>query len=170
MKETSRDFLERELNQISRCTEEEMDTLFPMAYSGDTEAVSRLVEGNMYRVMEAAAYYAKGKVNFMDLVQEGNLALFLFCTSEEYFSEASPWRMDAAIREAMEAFLETEEEAQKAGEELKTMLNVIDEVCVRLTEDLGREPTAEEVAEKIGRDPSDVKYLMRIALSAVKKD
>ena len=72
--------------------------------------------------------------------------------------------------EAMEAFLESEEEAQKAGEELKTMLNVIDEVCVRLTEDLGREPTAEEVAEKIGRDPSDVKYLMRIALSAVKKD
>jgi len=47
---------------------------------------------------------------------------------------------------------------------------VIDEVCVRLTEEFGREPTAEEVAMKIGREPSEVKYLMRIALSAIKKD
>ena len=170
MKESSKEFFEREINQIPHCTEEEMEDLMPAAYNGDQNAVSRLVEGNMFRVMEAASYFTKGKLNFMDLVQEGNLALFMFCTSEEYYSESSVWRMDAAIREAMENYAEAEDEASKSAEELKTMLNVIDEVCVRLTEEFGREPNAEEVAEKIGREPSDVRYLMRIALSAVKKD
>ena len=170
MPDQSREYYERELAGIKPCTEEEMEALFPAAYFGDKEAVSRLVEGNMYRVSEAAAYFSRSDIPFMDLVQEGNMALFLFCTSEELYSEATSYRMDGAIREAMESFIENEEESQKASEELKTVLNVIDEVCVRLTEEFGREPTAEEVAVKIGREPSEVKYLMRIALSAIKKD
>ena len=170
MPDVSREYYERELQHISRCTEEEMESLFPQAFSGNKEAVSRLVEGNMYRVREAASWFSKDRPYFMDLVQEGNMALFLFITSEEYYSDASPYRMDAAIREAMENFVSEEEESDRAKNELKTMLNVIDEVTIRLTEELGREPTAEEVAAKIGRDPSDVRYLLRIALSAVKKD
>ena len=58
----------------------------------------------------------------------------------------------------------------RAKEELKVRLNVIDEVCVRLAEEYGREETAEEVAEKMKMDPEDVRYLMKIALSAIKRD
>ena len=168
--DNSRFYFERELSQITPCTEEEMEELFSRAGFGDKEALSRLVEGNMFRVAEAAHYFSRNKIQYMDLIQEGNMALFLFCSSEEFFDENTPYRMDNAIREAMEDFILQEEDSEKASQELKNVLNLIDEVCVDLTDELDREPTAEEVAAKIGRDPSDVRYLMRIALSAIKKD
>ena len=149
--------------------EEEMDLAIRKS-QGDVKAKNRLIEANLRLVVSIAKRYTGRGMSFLDLVQEGNMALFLFITSEEYYSDASPYRMDAAIREAMENFVSEEEESDRAKNELKTMLNVIDEVTIRLTEELGREPTAEEVAAKIGRDPSDVRYLLRIALSAVKKD
>lgn len=170
MADKSRMYLEAELAGIEKCTDEEIQGLLPLAYSGDKEAVSRLVEGNMYRVVEAAGYFQTEDIPFMDLLQEGNMALFLFCTSEEYGDEYSSMRMDAAIREAIESFVEEEEDSHRASEELKTTLNVIDEVCVQLTDKLGREPSTEEVAEMMKMDADDVKYLMRIALNAIKKD
>ena len=78
--------------------------------------------------------------------------------------------IDSGIRYAMEAYKEQENEAYKAGVELKTKLNVMDEVCVRLAEQYGREATAEEVADVMKMDVDDVKYLMRIALDAVQKE
>ena len=170
MSDKSRIMFQAEIERLRRCSPEEMEDLIPRAAEGSQEALDRLVEGNLYRVYEAAAFFTKKEDLFMDLLQEGNLALLL-CLSEEYeYTESTERRMDAAVHEAMERFMEEEQAEKKIGEELKTRLNVLDEVCVRLTESLGREPTAEEVAELMKMDPGDVKYLLKIALSAIKKD
>ena len=77
--------------------------------------------------------------------------------------------LDLAVFNAVRAALEEEQDEKKAGEELTARLNVIDQVCMKIAEEKGREATVEEVAEIMKMDPGDVRYLMQIALSALKK-
>ena len=78
--------------------------------------------------------------------------------------------MNTAIHEALRSFASQEDDSKRAGEELSARLNLLNDVCVKLAEELGREATAEEVGKKVSMDPDDVKYLMRIALAAVNKE
>jgi len=68
------------------------------------------------------------------------------------------------------SFIEQEAESARASEELKARLNVIDVLCTKIAEEEGREATVEELSEKLNMEPSDVKYLMRIAISALEKE
>jgi len=164
------DLYDEELSTIHPCTEEEMIDLFEKKVNGDTSAEDRLLEGNLHLVKEAAAYFESETVPEMDLIQEGNIALLLAIRSTKAYRKDTEAVFTTAIRGAMEDYLEQEENSTKAADELKVRLNVMDEVCVRLANELGREATAEEVAEKMQMEVSDVKYLMRIALSAIKRD
>jgi len=170
MSDKSRAMFVTEMEALPHCSESEMEELIPRAAEGSREALDRLVEGNLYRVYEAAAFFSEEEDLLMDLIQEGNMALFLCLSEETEYTESTERRMNAAIHEAMENFMTEEKDEKAVGEELKTRLNVIDEVCVRLTEKFGREPTAAEVAEVMKMDESDVKYLLKIAISAIKKD
>lgn len=165
--EKSKALYKEEIDAIVPCTAEEMMDLF---LSKDEESMNRLVEGNLYRVYEAASYFSSDVTNFMDLVQEGNMALFLFLTECEDYDEFFESHITAAIHNAMQDFADLEEDNNKASEELKVRLNVLDEVCVRLASELNREATAEEVAEAMQMDVEDVRYLMKIALSAITKE
>jgi len=166
----NKEYYMEELQGIEPCTKEEMTELLPKAASGDKKSYERLVEGNLSRVYEAASFYSGSHARFLDLVQEGNLALMVVLKNISSYDDKTEGLIDKAIRFAMEAYKEQENEAYKAGVELKTKLNVMDEVCVRLAEQYGREATAEEVADVMKMDVDDVKYLMRIALDAVQKE
>jgi len=170
MEESVKNLYEEELSAIKPCTEEEMAALFEKLQNGDAKAESRLLEGNLYRVIEAANYFENEQVPAMDLIQEGNMALLLAIRGVKKYGKDTDAIFNIAIRGAMEDYLAQEEDSNKAAEELKVKLNVIDEVCIRLADELGREATADEVAAKINMDVDDVKYLMRIALSAINKD
>ena len=156
-----------ELSGIPRCSREEMERLFS---EGTEDAKKRLIEGNLYRVAEAASFFESQVSPFMDLVQEGSLALTMFVYETFSFEPDVEARMDLKIHEALRDFAAQEENSRKAAEELSVRLNVLNEVTVRLAEELGREATAEEVGKKTGMDPEDVRYLMRIALAAVNKE
>lgn len=166
----AKDLYLSEYAAIQHCTASETEQLLQRKAAGDSAALNRLVEGNLYRVHEAASALSVKASLFMDLVQEGSMALFLALQEEEHYDEAFDERIDRMIFDAMQTFLSEEEEAEKAGKELRDRLNLIDKACTMLAEKHGREATAEEVAEVMQMDASDVRYLMRIALSAVKKD
>ncbi|GEM_PF-4517675 len=173
MAEKSKAYYGEELALIEKCSEDEMKELIPLVVSGDRNAENRMIEGNLYRVYEAAGYFATEKISFMDLVQEGNIALVLLLRGLK--NSKNPVRglsrrMDIAIKDAMESFVSEEEESLRAAEEMKVRLNVMDEVCTRLAEEYGREATAEEVAEKMDMEPDSVRYLMRVALAALSKE
>ncbi len=170
MANRNKEYYTEELAGITPCTKEEMAELLPKAAAGDKESFNRLVEGNLSRVYEAASFYSGSHARFLDLVQEGNLALMVVLKKLSVYDDKTESTIDSGIRYAMEAYKEQENEAYKAGVELKTKLNVMDEVCVRLAEQYGREATAEEVADVMKMDVDDVKYLMRIALDAVQKE
>ena len=159
-------FLE-ELAAMEHLTPEETAALFE---EGSEEARKRIIEGNIYRVAEAAHYFESEHIPYMDLVQEGNLALTLFVYETEHYVPETEEQMNTVIHEALRNFASQEDDSKRAGEELSARLNLLNDVCVKLAEELGREATAEEVGKKVGMDPDDVKYLMRIALAAVNKE
>ncbi len=170
MAEKSRAYYEEELRGIEPCTEEEMKQLVPALLCQDRKARDRFIEGNLHRVFDAAAFFTTENISFMDLVQEGNLRLMELTGSLNENCNSFGTLLNREINEAMENYVTEEEDSMRAKEELKVRLNVIDEVCVRLAEEYGREATAEEVAEKMQMSVDDVKYLMKIALSAIKRD
>ena len=159
-------FLE-ELKEMKQLTPEETKKLFE---EGSEEAKKKIIEGNIYRVAEAAHYFESEHVPYMDLVQEGNLALTLFVYETENYGPETEEQLNTAIHEALRSFASQEDDSKRAGEELSARLNLLNDVCVKLAEELGREATAEEVGKKVSMDPDDVKYLMRIALAAVNKE
>ena len=169
MAEKSKAYYEEDLKGIEPCSEEEMRALFPMILENDKNARDRFVEGNLHRVYEAAAFFATETIQFMDLVQEGNLQLLMLLSSLPEATDDLGSFLNRKINSAMENYVAEEEDSDRAKEELKVRLNVIDQVCVRLAEEYGREATAEEVAEKMKMDVDDVRYLMKIALSAIKR-
>ena len=170
MAEKSKEYYLREYAAIRPCDPEEAAALFLKKARGDVQALNRLLEGHMYRVNEAAEHFTKSTNLYMDLVQEGSMALFLQLQEESGFDEELYARLDRAIFDAMERFIEEEAESGKAAEELRDRLNLIDRACVLLAEKHGREATAEEVAEAVEMDADDVRYLMRIALNAIKRE
>ncbi len=169
MADKSKELYLLEYARISPCTAEENRELMKKKLS-DSQAMNRLVEGNMFRVNEAASVLAKSGSLFMDLVQEGSLALFLMLSEAEEYTEEFEQQLDQGILDAMKEFLDAEEDSRKAGQELSDKLNLMDKACVLLAEKHGREATAEEVAEALEMEVDEVRYLMRIALNAIKKE
>ena len=170
MADKSRAYYEEELRGIEPCSEEEMRGLVPAVLRQDRAARDRFIEGNLHRVYDAAAFFTTEAIPFMDLVQEGNLRLLELMNTLKEDCGSYGTLLNREINEAMEHYVTEEEDSLRAKEELKVRLNVIDEVCVRLAEEYGREATAEEVAEKMQMSVEDVRYLMKIALSAIKRD
>ncbi len=169
MADRSKELYLAEYARIRPCTGEENRELLQKK-SSDPGVVNRLVEGNMFRVNEAASALSKSEALFMDLVQEGSLALFLFMSDRDEYSDGFEAALDEEILRAMKDFILQEEDNKKAGQELSDKLNLMDKACVLLAEKHGREATAEEVAEVLEMDTDEVRYLMRIALNAIKKD
>ena len=98
MNEALKSLYLEEIAGIKRCTEEEMESLFA---EGSDEAKARLIEGNLFRVTEAAHFFESPVAAFMDLVQEGSLALTMFVHAQDGFSKSTEAEMDAAIDEAL---------------------------------------------------------------------
>jgi len=169
MADRSKELYLAEHAQIRPCTPEENRELMKMKDT-DSGALNRLVEGNMFRVNRAASAISKSAALFMDLVQEGNLALFLYLSGAESCEDDFEEILDGEILRAMQDFLLQEEDSRKAGKELSDKLNLMDKACVLLAEKYGREATAEEVAEVLEMEADEVRYLMRIALNAIKKE
>ncbi len=170
MADRSKELYLAEYARIKPCTPGENKSLMQKKAAGDESVVNRLVEGNMFRVNEAASALSGSGALFMDLVQEGSLALFMALRDIETYGESFEEKLDALIFDSMKSFLSEEEDSKKAGQELSDRLNLIDRACVLLAEKHGREATAAEVAEVVEMEEEDVRYLMRIALNAVKKE
>ncbi len=155
----------KDLEGIVPCTREEIEELAEALSMGEESARNRLIEGNLERVIQIAEEYAERGVPFSDLVQEGNMAL----TMAAYEYEGGgflPFAEDAIVQ-AMEAAIEEQKGEESVGEKMAAYINVMNEVTSRLAEELGRQATVEEVAEKMQISVDEVKELMKMALNAI---
>ncbi len=145
-------------------TEEEM-RLLDRLKNGDTTVRSRLMEGYLPFVAETAKAYAEKGLPIGDLIQEANMALIM--AVDEYEDGDLKSQVQALARERIQAALEEQKQANDVGEEILARINVLKEVSKRLAEELGREATVTELAEKMKMTKDEIKEIMKQTLDAM---
>jgi RNA polymerase primary sigma factor len=153
--------LARYLRQIGRgrlLTHEEEIDLGRRAREGDETARSKLIEKNLRLVIPVAKKYRGMGLPFGDLIQEGNIGLMRAADKFDpekgfRFSTYATWWIRQAVQRAVADKGRTIRVPVHMGERIRKMARVYNE----LSTELEREPTDEEVAERIGWEVNRVK-------------
>lgn len=158
-----------EIKEIKECDEAENQSLGAQVLAGSGEAKSRLIEGNLMKALGMIRDYLNKGVQTGDLVQEANMALVMAVeeldahVTETGFETYLKDRIDAALK----AVVEEQSEEQKIEEKILARINVLDEVSRTMAGQLGREATAEELAERMEMTVDEVKEIMKQTLDAM---
>ncbi len=160
-----------ELEGLTACTEEETRTLLSRWNQGDESAKTRLMEGHLRFITELAESYGDRGLPLGDLVQEANMALILAVGQAAKSGIAEPSEFEALVKtqveEALEVALEEQQVSDQVGEELLARVNVLKDISQQMAEELGREATVEELAEKMKMTIDEIKDIMKLTLDAM---
>lgn len=154
-----------ELESIETCSPDELEKLLKAASGQDKEAKRRLIEGHLKRVLLLAAEYAQRGLPMGDLIQEANMELAAFVG--EYQGGEFLETLDQRIRLKLEEALEAQNQELKIEEEVAARVNVLQTVSQSMAEELGREATVEELAEKMKMTADEIRNIMKLALDAL---
>lgn len=157
-----------ELKHIPPLNQEERDELLERLAHGEKNAASRLIEGSLQRVLDIAGEYAQKGIPLEELVLEGNMALTL--AVEEFKSGDFDGFTADRIRESLENMIQEQQEQVKTAQELLARVNVLQKVSQIMAEELGREATVEELAEKMKMTTEEIKDIMKLTLDAISVD
>ncbi len=141
----------KEIEQIPPLGAEEEKALGERIARGDMDARQRLEEANLSLVVSIASEYIGSRVQFMDLIQEGNIGLMQASaqyqgTEEVRFSEfAAPY-----IREEMKRAVEELGEEIKVPAFVAENMKKVQTTARNLRQESGKEPSASEIAAKLG--------------------
>ena len=127
------------------------------------------MEGHLFQALEYAKKFDGQGVLLTDLVQEANMALML--AVEDYMSGEKADSFDQLVKEriyqALEECVEQEKAAGDTGEELAARANVRSKVSQMMAQELGREATVEELAEKMKMTEDEIRQIMKMVMEAV---
>jgi RNA polymerase sigma factor (sigma-70 family) len=173
-RETSRANLGVYLNEIRRIpllSREEEGALARLARGGDAEAKRRLTEANLRLVVQVARRYVNRGLPLPDLIEEGNLGLMRAVEKFEpergtRFSTYAIWW----IRQAVVRALANQARTIRLPVHVEVLLGRYRREQERLTQTLGRRPTAEELAAALGTTPEQVEELEEIRQHPVSLD
>jgi RNA polymerase primary sigma factor len=165
----ARKLFEEEIQAFTECSAEEMQSLLQKD-KDDSEAVNRFLEGNLHRVLRIAGEFESEPVDFMDLIQEGSLAVLDFFRKEEAWTEDTSESLDQCIRSQIRVFTDEEKQSLETAKELASKLNMLDFLTTKIAEKTGREATIEELSKAMDLPEDEIDYLLRVALSAVNKE
>lgn len=140
----------QELRTIPQITEQEMAELFPKIKKKDEQAKKRIIEGNLRLVINIAKRYSCYGLDFLDLIEEGNVGLIK--AIEKYdskmgynFSTYAFWWIRQYIQRAILNQTKTIHIPLYAYESIKKLINVSE----KMREGLERQPTTAELAKKL---------------------
>ncbi|MDN5319508.1 MAG: polymerase primary sigma factor [Thermovirga sp.] len=158
----------REIGKIPLLTPEEEVELAKRVEEGDPEAKAKLIEANLRLVVSIAKKYIGRGMLFLDLIQEGNLGLIRAVEKFDYrkgfkFSTYATWW----IRQAITRAIADQARTIRIPVHMVETINKLIRVSRQLVQQLGREPTAEEIAAEMGIAPEKVEEIHRIAQEPV---
>lgn len=155
-----------ELAVIPPCTEEENRELLKRMKAGDREAKNRLVEGNLKKALFFIQDYLNRGVPMADLIQEASMELMEL--ADEGFQEGFEKLLESRIHVRMEEVIREQKVEMDLEEEMLARVNVLQEVSKRMAEELGREASLKELAERMKMTEEDVREIMKMTMDALK--
>lgn len=154
-----------ELKMVPPCTPEEEERLLDEILAGSQAAVKRLVEGKLSQAVGIAEEYKDRGLTMNDLVQEANIALLL--TAQEYGGGDFNAQAEERIRRMIEDAMELQSTESRVEEEMLARVNVLKDISASMAEELGREATVEELAERMKMTEEEIKDIMKLTLDAM---
>lgn len=157
----------REIGKIPLLTPEEEMELAQKIVSGSEKekkkAKDKMAEANMRLVVSIAKRYSGRGLDFLDLIQEGNTGLLRavekFDPEKGFkFSTYATWW----IRQAITRAIADQARTIRIPVHMVETINKVLRTQRRLTQELNREPSVEEVAKAMGMEPEKIEYVMKI--------
>jgi RNA polymerase primary sigma factor len=154
----------KEIGKVALLTQPQEIALAQRMEKGDEEAKRRLIEANLRLVVSIAKKYVGRGMLFLDLIQEGNLGLIRAVEKFDWrkgfkFSTYATWW----IRQAITRALADQARTIRSPVHMVETINKLVRVSRQLLQELGREPTAEEIAEAMDLPVERVREINKIA-------
>ena len=160
----------KEIGKYPLLKPEEEPILAKKIEEGDEEAKQKLINANLRLVVNIAKHYVGRGMLFLDLIQEGNLGLMKAVEKFDYtkgfkFSTYATWW----IRQAITRAIADQARTIRIPVHMVETINKMTRTQRQLIQELGREPTAEEISEVMGGEltPKRIREIQRIALEPV---
>ena len=158
----------KEIGRVPLLTAEEEIELAQRMTTGDSYAKKRLSEANLRLVVSIAKKYVGRGMQFLDLIQEGNLGLIKAVEKFDYrkgykFSTYATWW----IRQAITRAIADQARTIRIPVHMVETINKLIRVSRQLLQELGREPTPEEIAEQMNMPPERVREILKISQEPV---
>ena len=158
----------KEIGKVPLLSAEEEIELAKRMENGDEAAKKRLAEANLRLVVSIAKRYVGRGMLFLDLIQEGNLGLIKAVEKFDYrkgykFSTYATWWIRQAITRAIADQARTIRIPVHRVETINTLIRV----SRQLLQELGREPTPEEIADKMDMSVERVREILKISQEPV---
>ncbi len=158
----------KEIGKVPLLTAEEEIELAKRMELGDQEAKKRLAEANLRLVVSIAKRYVGRGMLFLDLIQEGNLGLIKAVEKFDYrkgykFSTYATWW----IRQAITRAIADQARTIRIPVHMVETINKLIRVSRQLLQELGREPTPEEIAEEMNMPVERVREILKISQEPV---
>ncbi|HHT14857.1 MAG: RNA polymerase sigma factor RpoD [Christensenellales bacterium] len=158
----------KEIGQVPLLTAEQEVEIAKRIEAGDEDAKGELAEANLRLVVSIAKRYVGRGMLFLDLIQEGNLGLIKAVEKFDYhkgykFSTYATWW----IRQAITRAIADQARTIRIPVHMVETINKLTRISRQLLQELGREPTPEEIAEAMNITEAKVREIMKIAQEPV---
>jgi RNA polymerase primary sigma factor len=158
----------KEIGKVALLTAEEEVSLAKRIERRDMEAKRKLIEANLRLVVSIAKRYVGRGMLFLDLIQEGNLGLIRAVEKFDYrkgykFSTYATWW----IRQAITRAIADQARTIRIPVHMVETINKLIRVQRQLLQDMGREPTPDEIATEMGTTPQKVREILKISQEPV---
>ena len=158
----------KEIGRIPLLDSDEERELAERMANGDEDAQMRLVESNLRLVVSIAKRYLGRGMFFLDLIQEGNLGLMKAVDKFDYqkgykFSTYATWW----IRQAITRAIADQARTIRIPVHMVETIHRVTRYSRQMLQELGREPTADEIGEKIGMSAEKVREILKISQDPV---
>ncbi len=160
----------KEIGRVQLLKPKEETELAKRIAEGDQRAKQQLIEANLRLVVSIAKHYIGRGMQFLDLIEEGNLGLMKAVEKFDYtkgfkFSTYATWW----IRQAITRAIADQARTIRIPVHMVETINKITRVQRQLVQELGREPTAEEISEKMegALTPDRIREITSLALEPV---